>query len=256
MPSISLDQAAFDSLSPDIQGLAKKDEASGRFIVDMVPDSFRQQNIALVQERDNLKSTFEAFTGLVGEKDPVKFKTTWDELLGLKQKLSDKELVDQTSFEKALETRTAEMRQTHEASASNFQKTIAQMQADIEAQAIKSEREELRYNIQLLLGNPASEFNQAATVDIVSRAMNIFKKNKDGNWIATSGGQIMYDDAAVPLTFETWLKKLAVEVPYYLKPSAGGGAGGGRGAAGTVGDMSNLSMEEYMKVRKSQTASR
>lgn len=256
MPNINIDEAAFGGMPDDMKALAKKDETTGRYTINLVSDSFRETNVGLVKERDSLNTTlsnvYEAFGG---EKDTAKLKSAFDELTGLRKKVTDKELIENSSFDRALETRTKEMQTNHEALVSGFQKTIADQKAAIEAIQSKSDASDLRYNIQLLLSHPDSEFNPAATADIVARASSVWKKNKDDKWVATNGTELLYDEAAVPLTFESWLKKLGTEVPYYLKQSAGGGAGGGRGGAGdtsSIDGMGKMSFEDYEKARNQQ----
>lgn len=256
MPNINIDEAAFGGMSDDMKALAKKDDATGRYTINLVSDSFRETNVGLVKERDGLNTTLSSvYDAFGGEKDPVKLKSAFDELAGLRKKVTDKELIDNTSFDKALETRTKEMQTNHEALVGGFQKTIAEQKAAIDAIQAKSDASDLRYNIQLLLSHPDSEFNPAATADIVARASGVWKKNKEDKWVATNGTELLYDEAAVPLTFESWLKKLGSEVPYYLKQSGGGGAGGGRGGAGdnsSMDGMSKMGFDDYEKMRNQQ----
>lgn len=256
MPVINIDEVAFGGLPDDMKSLAKKSE-DGRFAIDVVDASFREKNVGLVKERDTLAQSYNGILEIFGgEKDPAKLKAAWDELHGLRKKVSDKELIDNTSFEKALETRTKEMATSHEQQINSFQKTIAETNARIEQLQKEGDANELRYHIQLLLSNPNSEFNPLATPDIVNRANAVWKKNKEGKWVATNGSELLYDEAANPLTFESWMKKLGIEAPYYLKQSAGGGAGGGRGGAGaqtsSMEGMSNMSFEEYEKMRNAE----
>lgn len=262
MPVINIDETAFGGLPDDMKALAKKDEATGRFAIDVVEAAFREKNIGLAKERDTLNNSLTSiYEAVGGEKDPGKLKEAFGELNTYRKRVSDKDLIENSSFEKALETRTKEMATSHEQQIGGFQKTIAEQQAALAQMEAQGNANELRYQIQLLLSHPDSEFNPLATPDIVNRANGVWKKNKEGKWVATNGSELLYDEAANPLTFETWLKKVATDAPYYLKQSGGGGAGGGRNGPGNAGPssmegMSAMSYEDYEKMRNAEDLKR
>ena len=115
MAKINIPEETFNSIqSEDLKQIATKYEDGSGYTIDVVPASFRDTNISLKQQLEDRDKRIGTFSALIGTDDLETAKKELSELRTLKQKVDDKKLVDDTSFEDALKTRTNEMRQIHE----------------------------------------------------------------------------------------------------------------------------------------------
>jgi len=210
-----------------------EDTASGKFKASVVPNAklqeFRDNNISLAKERDELKAFNDKVRPLVGD-DVDAFGNEINDLRTTKRQVEDGTLKGTDNIEKEVSTRVAQMEQNYQTqlaelgtkfqNASDFGQNMASKYQD-------SVRDREITNAVL---NAESGANPEALPDILHRARELFKVQEDGSLIAKNGDTTVYGaDGATPMTPNEWLGKLLESAPYLGKASAGGGAAGERG---------------------------
>ena len=230
-------------------------EKDGKWVANVVPkselDDFRNRNVEISRDRDNLTSVIGRLTTDVGF-DPEKiddFVTHYGELKDTHQQVEDGKLVKDSSLAQAVESKVGEMKRTFEGQVNGLKN---------ENQSLKGENEKLKKNLErsvidrevmLAVTNPNSGALPEATTHIMREAYDVFgieegklvPKDKDGNVIYGS-------DGASPMTPTEWLKKLQETSPFFFKSAQGGGSGGGgQGAGGlTAAQIAAMTPEEKM----------
>lgn len=240
-----------DAVPEDLREFAK--ERDGKLTVSVAPkvrlDEFRQNNINVVKERDELKSRFARYVELVGE-DPDEFRKGFEELQALRKKVDDKELVANSSFDSALEQRTKELRADLEAKAEALAKDRDAWKGNASTYEQKYKQTLIDRAITDAIVNPKSGARPDAIPDILKRAYDVWKVDSNGRIVAYEGDAVMYgSDGASPMQPIEWLSKLRERAPYFFKESAGGGAQGGYNA-NLGADLSGLSPVEKMKLAR------
>jgi hypothetical protein len=180
-------------------------------------DEFRNTNIALTRERDELKQRFDGI-------DPDAARA----LLADKQKLEQEAQLKAGEIDKVIEAR------------------IKGIKADLEKQvgALTSERDALNARLTtiqidqgVITAATKRGLRPTAIADITARARSIFKL-VNGNPAAfeADGKTVRYGrDGLAPMTLEEWVDTQVSEAPHLFESNAGGGAagnaaGGGAGA--------------------------
>jgi len=202
-------------------------------------DEFRNNNVALAKERDELKKRYEGI-------DPDAVKALADE----KRQLEEAQQIKAGEVEKVVENR------------------IKGVKADLEKQisALTGEREALASrltSIQIDQGvlTVATKRGLRATAipDITSRARSIFRLvNGVPTAFEPDGKTLRYGkDGLTPMTLEEWVDAQVSEAPHLFESNAGGGAAGnGSGGVGNKTPVKNpfrkdtWNLTEQMKLQK------
>lgn len=213
-----------------------QDPASGKFVIQvdgMVPkarlDEFRNNNNALMKERDSFKIQLEEMSTNYGA-TPEEVA----ELRKLADSVKDKKVFDDDGIEALVEKRISSLKAEKEAEIRNRDKQIKDLAADREHWAHKYQRtvvdRELR-DAALKAGVKAS-----ALPDVTLRGQGMWHLNDDGKIVAKDHhGDLVYGADGVSLmSAEEWMTgPLREAAPHFFEPSGGGGANGGGGPGGS-----------------------
>lgn len=258
MPELNFE--SLDKVPEGLREYAAETEDGSSVQVNVVPknklDEFRENNIKLSQQRDELDQQIRNLQGLVGD-DPDAFKKQLEELQQTKKRVEDGELVENTSLDEAVAKRTQEMR-------SDYEGKIKALQQEQEAWKSKANEVQSRYNRSLIDRHITDAVldaevgaEPAALPDILRRAYDTFKVKDDGSIVPMDGDQVLYGaDGASPMDPKEWLKAQRNQSPHLFKSSSGGGAPGAGGSGGGLNgklspeEIANLSMDQYRKARK------
>jgi hypothetical protein len=202
-------------------------------------DEFRNSNVALLKERDDLKKRFEGI-------DPDEFHRLAEE----KRKLEEAQQVKAGEVDKVIETRLKTAR------------------ADWEKQfnAVTSERDALNARLttiqidQAVVGEATKRgLRPTAIPDITSRARMTFRLVNGVPQAFEADGQTvrMGKDGVTPMTLAEWIDAQVSDAPHLFESNAGGGAAGN--GSGGVGNRSvknpfrkeTWNLTEQMKLQKS-----
>ncbi len=194
-------------------------DASGKWILQVegavaksVVDQFRENNIAVTRERDQLKATFEGV-------DAAEYK----KLKNNKALLDENKLITTEGMEAAVEKRVVAMRTELEGKVTDLTGRLEKTTSEIGR--LKIDGAVIQLGVKHGLRPEAQD-------DYVARAQRTFKLDPNtGNPIAyePDGVTIRYGMDSKPLTPEEWVKTTAADKAYshLFQPSTGGGATGG-----------------------------
>lgn len=220
----------FKSAAEVPEGL-KAEEKEGVFVVDVVEksklDEFRNNNVNLARERDELKNKVEVYAAVVGD-DPDAFKGELGELRNVSQQVKDGKLKGSDAVEQEVARRVASVKEGYDGQI----RTLTQ-ERDRERQDKTALDGELRRSIVNQAVNEAilasdSGINPAAAPDILARAHNLYTVTPERKLVPKNGDAVVYgQDGVSPMPVKEWLQKLVVEAPHFSLNSSGGGASGG-----------------------------
>lgn len=243
MPRLSFDTV--ESIPEGLGDHAK--EEGGKYIVDVAPASkvteFRDNNITLAKERDDLKSQVTKYSALVGE-DPEKFSVELTGLRDVNRQVEDGQLKGNDAISKEVETRVASVKEGLESQLAEAAGKLAEMTGVAGEYKTKFEGSVMESLITSAVLNPDSGMNPQALPDILTRASGVFKVTQEGNIVPMRGETVIYGaDGATPMTPAEWMPKLLSEAPYLGISHNGGGASGS-----TDGKIAGLSDEAFGKL--------
>lgn len=221
----------FNTLDEVPEGLREAAKQSdGKVVVKVVPqsklDEFRDRNIAVSKERDDLTAKLTVATGLLGE-DFEAAAADITELRTVAQRVKDGQLVENKGLEEALADRTQKMRsdmqgeiQRHASEANTWKQKATEIDSRLR-------RTYVDRAITDVVLDETSGVHSKAIADILGRAYGVFEVSDDGKLTAKRGESIWYGaDGATPLTPKEWVKSLRDEAPYFFKGNSGGGSSG------------------------------
>lgn len=194
-------------------------EAEGKFHLSLVPkakvDEFRENNIRLMKERDDLVKAAERYKDL----DPEKAR----EALAKLRQLDEKKLIDEGKLEEVVTQRTGAMKADHE------QKLSAEK---ARGDAAESRLSELLIDSALRTESLKPEIGARASAltDIILRAKSVWGLN-DGKPVAMRDGNVLYGKDGNPMTMAEWLVGLRAEAPHLFGETTGSGADNDRRGA-------------------------
>lgn len=243
-----LNYETLDAVPEGLREFAK--EVDGQITVKVVAEpklaEFREKNITLAQERDQLDERAKKLAALVGE-DPEKFQAELTELRETAQKVQDGQLQASDDVEKAVRARIAKMQEDYEGQLKARAEEAKAWQAKANTVQGQFDRSIVDQHITRAVINPAVGAHAEALPDILSRAYDVFNV-ENGKLVARQGDTVIYgSDGATPLTPAEWLNDLKSSAPYFFKGSMGGGAAGD--GPGTVAGMSKA---EFAKLPASE----
>lgn len=229
MPEFFFDTA--DHIPEELRAEAKKNEA-GKFVINLVAktklDEFRENNVKVSKERDDLLGKYGKVSPLVGE-DIEAFTKELAELRATNQQVADGKLKKSDDIEKTLTERTAAMRKSFEDQSQNSSKDNALIKAENEA--LKGEIKKINIDraVTAAVLNGKSGALPEAIPHILAEAYKVFVVEANGDIVPKNGDAIIYGaNGSSPMNFEEWLIKLQEKSSYLFKPSAGGGAAGSK----------------------------
>jgi len=257
-------QIQYESLSEvpeDLQEAAK--EVDGKYVVNVVSSDkikeFRENNIALSQERDGLQASLAQYENVTGVTLPdleegklSEFAKTLEALRDTSKKVADGKLVEETSLEEAAAARVTDV-------TNNFKDQLATMAKDRDAHKAKADAAVNRANqmmvenaVRLAASDPDVAMIDKAVAMILPTAIATFKVEDDGKIIPKQpDGTILYgSDGVSAKTMKEWLLEQREENDFLFKGSKGGGAAGSSDkTAGrlTAKELAEMKPSERMK---------
>lgn len=222
-----------EEIPTDLQAAAKEDGAGG-FIVTVVSNDklkeFRDNNVALLQERDALKASNEAFASL--GQDPAKLAAELSELRSVAQQVKDGSLKGNTAVTAEVEARLKAAKEDYERQIRELGQKLTVSETKMTEANTKFKRSILDREVTNAVLAEDSGVNPAALPDILHRASSLYQVTDEGKLVPKNGDAVVYSqDGVSPMPPKEWLSKVLVDAPYLGKTSAGGGANGGDGKA-------------------------
>jgi hypothetical protein len=244
----------------ELQPFAKEVEGGdGNVVVNVVAqeklNEFRDNNIAVLKERDELKTKNSTLEGIVGD-DTDKFTDKLEELRSLEQRVKDGQLSDSTDIEEAIQKRTSQVIDNYDEQIKKVREESALWRGKAaEKEALLRQKDVERAITDAVL-SPNSGARTDALPDILTRAFKVFSV-EDGKVLRKDGESTVYgSDGISPLTPLEWLTTdLKGQASYLFKDSSGGGAGGGETLQGgatreSLEKMSAMERLEYANANK------
>jgi len=222
-------------------------EANGVFTVKVVSqaklDEFRDNNLAIARERDELKNKVAAYASL-GD-DPAKVASEYAALKAIDQQVKDGKLKGTDAIEQTVNQRLQSAREEYERKI----REAADRAAAAESKALEADTKLKRSIIDRAVTQAVldkdSGLNPAALPDILTRAYATYVVGEGDKLVAKNGDVVIYgSDGISPMQPKEWLGKLVQEAPHFAKPSAGGGATGGEAGK----QFGGLSQEAFNKL--------
>ena len=237
MPDFTFD--SLDAIPEEYRSFASTKE-DGKAVINLVPkakiDEFRENNINLAKERDDLKAKIGGYSKIVGE-DITSFEQELANLRGTAQKVKDGELKESTDIEAALADRTAQMRSSYEEQLIAARKEVGLAREQAQALDLRLKQTVVEKIITDAVLNEKSGALPEALPHILQEASKVFVVDDEGQVTPKHGDATIYGaDGTSPMTALEWLGKLRDKSGYLFKQSSGGGAVGGKNAK--IGDMS------------------
>lgn len=242
----------FDTVELVPEGLkegAKKNDL-GKFTVNVVLESklseFRDNNVKLSKERDDLKGVVDKITPLLGEKKLEEFVAEITDLKTISQRVADGKLKTTEEIEAALEKRTQQMREGYDRQLADQAQKAAASEDRAKVADRKYKQSLIDRTITDAVLNEKSGVETQALPDILNRAYGVFHVEDNGTIVPRDGeAAVIYGaDGATPMTAGEWLETLKPRAPHFFKGSSGGGANGSKSKV----DYNGMSREEFNKL--------
>jgi len=206
-------------------------------------DEFRNTNVSLIKERDDLKKRYEGI-------DPDAVKALADE----KRQLEEAQQLKAGEVEKVVENRIKGVKADLEMQITNL---------STERDALTSRLTSIQIDQGVLTVATKRGLRPTAIPDITARARSIFRLvNGVPTAFEPDGKTLRYGkDGLTPMTLEEWVDAQVSEAPHLFESNAGGGAAsnasGGGASARPNGSLRNpfrrdsWNLTEQMKLQKS-----
>ena len=201
-------------------------------------DEFRNTNVALLKERDDLKKRFEGI-------DPDEVRKLADE----KRKLEEAQQLKTGEVDKVIEARVKNLR-------AELEKQVFTLTS--ERDALNARLVTIQIDQGVITAATKRGLRPTAIPDITSRARLLFKLvNGTPRAFEADGQTVRYGrDGVTPMTLEEWVDAQVSEAPHLFESNAGGGAAGN--GSGGVGNKSvknpfrreTWNLTEQMKLQK------
>lgn len=223
----------FDSLDAVPEGLREVAVQEGEKVkVNVVPkvrlDEFRENNVKLVKERDDLSSRVGKVKTVLGTEDLDAFAKELGDLRSVASRVKDGQLVENKGLEEALSERTRQMRESYDSEVQKAAKEAAGWRDKFTTTSNKLRQTYIDRALTDVVLDETNGLEPKALIDIVARAARVFEVGEDGKLTPKNGDAVVYGaDGVTPMTPKEWVLKLKEEAPYFFKGSNGGGAGGG-----------------------------
>ena len=203
-------------------------------------DEFRNTNVSLIKERDDLKKRYEGI-------DPDAVKALADE----KRQLEEAQQLKAGEVEKVVENRIKGVK-------ADLEKQIATLSG--ERDALTGRLTSIQIDQGVLTVATKRGLRPTAIPDITARARSIFRLvNGVPTAFEPDGKTLRYGkDGLTPMTLEEWVDAQVSEAPHLFESNAGGGAAG-NGSGGVGGSKASVknpfrkeswNLTEQMKLQK------
>lgn len=203
-------------------------------------DEMRNNNIAVSQERDTLKTKaaeIEARVAAYGEITPEQAKE-----FAAKAKNAGK---TGEEFDKAVKDATEAARADFEEQARVKDAAIAERDKQLQTLTGTVHNMKIEGTFRDLAGK--MHVVPTAVDDLLSRATRTFKLEGDNLVGYGPDGGKLYGADAKPLTAEEWMKAQTKAAPHLFDASKGGGAGGGEGGSGDIPKVSQTDAGNHLE---------
>jgi hypothetical protein len=202
-------------------------------------DEFRQTNVALLKERNELKQRFEGM-------DPDEFRKLADE----KRKLEEEKQLKAGEVDRVVESRVKGLK-------AEWDKQIAAVTS--ERDTLMSRLTAIQIDQGVITTATKRGLRPTAIPDITSRARVVFKLvNGVPQAFEADGQTVRYGkDGVTPMTLEEWVDAQVADAPHLFESNAGSGAAGNASGGGGNRSVKNpfrketWNLTEQMKVQKS-----
>jgi hypothetical protein len=190
-------------------------ERDGAFLLDVDGavdkaklDEFRNTNVALIKERDELKQRYEGI-------DPAEVRKLADE----KRKLEEAQQIKAGEADKVIEARVRAVK-------SELDKQIASVTS--ERDALHSRLATIQIDQAVVTEATKRGLRASAIPDITARARNTFRLVNGVPQALEADNQTtrVGKDGVTPLTMAEWIDTQVSEAPHLFESNAGGGGGG------------------------------
>lgn len=221
-------------------------ERDGAFVLDVDGavdksklDEFRNSNVALIKERDELKKRFEGI-------DPDEVRRLAEE----KQRLEEAQQVKTGEVEKVVENRLKTAKNEWD---KQFSSVVT------ERDALNSRLTAIQIDQGIITSATKRGLRPTAIPDITARARLVFKLVNGVPRAFEADGETVRvgKDGMTPMTLDEWVDSQVADAPHLFESNAGGGAAGnGSGGAGNRSVKNPFRKEtwnltEQMKLQKS-----
>jgi hypothetical protein len=175
---------------------------------------FRDNNIKLLKERDELKTQLGKFADI----DPEKYQEALKKL----QDLDDKQMMDDGKIEELLQTRTERLRSDYESKLKSYDKKFTDQDSQIKTLSDELSKERIDGRLREAAGTVG--VRKTAIPDLINRGRQVWRL-VEGEPVAMRGEEILYGkDPAKPIGMPEWIESLATDAPHLFETSSGGGA--------------------------------
>ena len=178
-------------------------------------DEFRNNNVTLAKERDDLKKRYEGI-------DPDEVRKLADE----KRRLEEAQQLKAGEAEKVVEARVKALK-------GDYDKQLST--ANTERDALNARLVAIQIDQGVITVASKRGLRASAMPDITARARGVFRLVNGVPTAFEADGQTVRvgKDGVTPMTLDEWVDAQVSEAPHLFEPNAGGGAAGnGSGGAG------------------------
>jgi hypothetical protein len=207
-------------------------------------DEFRNNNVALAKERDDLKKRYEGI-------DPDEVRKLADE----KRRLEEAQQLKAGEAEKVVEARVKALK-------GDFDKQLSA--ATGERDALNARLVAIQIDQGVITAASKRGLRVSAMPDITARARGVFRLVEGVPTAFEADGKTVRagKDGVTPMTLEEWVDAQVSEAPHLFESNAGGGGGGatsqyGNGSGGAGGGKAknpfrkeSWNLTEQMKLQK------
>lgn len=223
-------------------------QVDGKFVVNLVTkkkvDEFRENNISIAKERDDLKSFRDKVAPLVGD-DVDAFTGEITRLKTVDQQVKDGSLKGNDQIEAEVLRRTQAAKENYERQLAEKAREASVFKGSAEAAERRLNQERVSQAISAAVLNPESGAEPSALEDFQSRARSVFSIDANGKLVAKDGDAIIYGgDGINPMSPAEWVAKQKTTSPHLFKGSSGGGAAGA-GGVGKDGLICGMSKDKF-----------
>jgi len=237
-----------------------KEQEDGSITVKVAPqtklDEFRENNLKVVKERDELVQKFSRYENVTGvnidEMDKLDdFAKALESLRDTKSKVEAGKLVENSSLEEAAQARVTEVTQNYQAQLRDAAKERDAYKEQVTK--LKSGNNNMRIEnaIRLASSDPDVGMLEKAVDMILPQAFTVFRVEDDGALVPKMpDGTIIYgSDGVNPMTLKEWLLKQRETNDFLFKGSKGGGAAGASDKiAGRISQAELLKMSPQQQI--------
>lgn len=253
----------------DLRDEAKEDDG-GKYIVNVSLSSkvkeFRDKNISVVQERDNMSaalSQYEQVTGVpildLEDGKLTDFASALESLRETKKRVEDGKLVEETSLEEATANRLTEATNSFKTQLSDMAKDRDVHKTRADSADKRAEAMQVENAIRLAASDSDIAMIDKAVSFVMPKALSTFRVDEGKIVPKAVDGTVLYgSDGVTPMSMKEWLLKERDENDFLFRGAKGGGASGnGDTAPGriTQAELDKMSPQQKMQwARKNQTA--